>query len=106
MSSYGKNNFIKTIKEEQKAKYKEDLITYFSAFYNKTWNNLLNELLKYVNTWDNYALCVMFLNFIDSVLELEKNIKYKELLESFVLSTPDKRITTEEMEKQVISVFS
>ena len=52
--------------------YKSEAIQYYQKYINVSYNEILSDMLKYSNTWDNYALSIMFLRFF---IGIHKSIK-------------------------------
>ena len=65
---------------------KKESINFYSHYINKKKESIIDDLLKYNNTWDNYSLSILFLIFID---EKQENI-FKLLLNN--ISNPNKRL--------------
>jgi hypothetical protein len=52
--------------------YKSDAIQYYQKYINASYTEILTDMLKYSNTWDNYALSIMYLRIL---IGLHKTIK-------------------------------
>ena len=95
------------LQNPQKLKqFKNVFDEYTTAFINKrTWWELYEDLLKCANTWDNYSLAIIYLNFLDDVFLLNPELynkmlntdmrlkTYVELLEQVVYNNPYERIS-------------
>jgi serine/threonine protein kinase len=92
----------------EKANYKAKLRTYFIKFVGKTWNELLVELKKYQDTWDNYALCIIYLYMINDLKldQYPKLVEFRTFLKSIVFSLPNERITASASKEKVLELFS
>ena len=82
---------------EEQSMFKQKLMNYFSQFDRTTWKNVLDELLKYSGTWDNYSLVVVYLQmFKDLDLEMYESYsyigEYKKILKQILLSMPNERM--------------
>ena len=94
--------------------FKDKLITYFSKFYGQEWQVLFDELVQYSNSWDNYALSLIYLHLLeavdldddtDSTTNPNKIPMYQELLKATILCCPNERITAEETQKRIIEAL-
>jgi len=81
----------------ERDEYKKLLTAYVSKYENKPWAAIINELCANQNSWDNYALAVIYLNIMDN-MELSDVIKvspivseFREFLKGVVMAAPDKR---------------
>ena len=80
--------------------YKEDSIKYFKKYVNKSYENILNDMLQYAYTWDNCALSILFLRILT---EIDKSLKIKnkfitlfiDLLVNNINLNPSKRLSIE-----------
>lgn len=88
-------NELLTLSERDE--YKKLLTAYVGKYENKPWAAIINELCENQNSWDNYALAVIYLNIMDN-LELTEVIKvspvvseFREFLKGVVMAVPDKR---------------
>jgi hypothetical protein len=97
--------------EEEKEKFKKDLIEEFSKDTSQTWNNLLETLLTYQKTWDNYALSIIYLRLLKIHEEdIRKQIakkydEYTNILKSIILSKPSERKLPEETRQNILQVL-
>jgi serine/threonine protein kinase len=108
------NTFLQSnFKKEELELFKTSLISYVSIFNNKPLKSIIDDLMKYSNSWDNYAVAIIFISIIK-----ENNLDaigsklfndYLNLLKGIILSTPDKRptcdINKESLLKLVKNVF-
>jgi hypothetical protein len=58
------HNILKTFGETIVNSYKEEALNYFNKYVNQPYNYILNDMLQYYNTWDNYALSILFLRIL------------------------------------------
>ena len=66
------HTILKTFGDSFVSSYKEEALNYFKKYINRTYNYILTDVLQYYDTWDNYALSIMFLRML---IELHRNIK-------------------------------
>lgn len=68
------------------------LYSYFSKYVNKSSDEIMTYMIKYANTWDNYALSSVFLSIIRSVKKDNQFItEFMKLLEINMSLDPSKR---------------
>jgi len=94
--------------------FKRNLYEYFNKINennDKTWKDILDELLKYQNTWDNYSIAVIFLYLLKG-LKLDSKHKqfikineYIILLKSIITSLPNERLTPEDTKIKLKQIF-
>jgi len=96
---------------DERLTLKTKLVSFFNKYDNKPWQNVYDELLKYRNSWDNYALSVIFLLLFDD-LNLSQYIgeypfldSYKNLLKSVILSSPSERALPKDIIIQINKIF-
>jgi GTPase SAR1 family protein len=107
-----KNSGIKTLLfPDERQALKSTLIDFFNKYDNKPWQNVYDELLKLRNTWDNYALAVIYstlfenLNLTQYVNDFPFLGEYKQLLKSIILSVPNERILPKDAIVQINKLF-
>lgn len=112
IEDYIKNNKIfEKIKEEEKDIFKKDLIEELTKDSFKTWENLLETLLTYQKTWDNYGLSIVYLKLLKIHEEYirkqmgEKYDEYINILKLIILSKPSERRLPEETMQNILQVF-
>lgn len=54
--------------------YKNEAVEYFKKYINKDITYVLNDVLRFSNTWDNYALSILFLRIL---IYINGNIRVK-----------------------------
>jgi hypothetical protein len=94
--------------------FKQTYWTYFSKYLNKPWWEVYEELIKYVDTWDNYSVAVIYARLIDRAYfansanfknVFEKNQiamnRYMNGLEQVLYTAPNERLSIAEFEKYV-----
>jgi len=90
------NTFFKYFKENDVFKqYENNLKDFLKQYSELSYNDLINELIKYNYSWDNYSLAIIFLYFI---IKLKSDIAKPllKLSKNIIFSTPDSRITIKE----------
>ena len=106
---FGKTKIAKSLQKSH-ITYKDKQTTYFMKFVGKKWSAVFYELIKYVKTWDNYALAITYLEFtIDFATNNNANAimkTYSELLTHIIISTPDERPSVEDVISKTIELFS
>jgi hypothetical protein len=96
------NNFVNNVtiftlfSISYKQKYKENCISYLKKYINKTKNEIVNDILSFNYTWDNYSLSVIFLYIIGNCIHsfsLKDTIlnKLLLLLNKYISPDPSKR---------------
>jgi hypothetical protein len=73
-SVFTQNTFLKTFGQKIVTEYIDEGINYFSKYVNKNTDWIVDDVLRYANTWDNYALSVAYLKII---IDLYSNISNK-----------------------------
>ena len=94
--------------------FKKMYWTFFSKFMDKPWWELYEELIKYVDTWDNYSIAVIYARLIDRAYfansaNFEKAFAknqsamnlYMNGLERVLYAAPNERLSIAEFEKYV-----
>jgi len=76
--------------------YNKKLISFIHKFNGKKVKDIINELLGFSNTWDNYSIAVLYFDIM-KINGLYKNIEYTflkeyiDLLKGVILASPDER---------------
>jgi hypothetical protein len=58
------NNILNTFGPSVVSSYKEEALHYFKKYVNQTYEYILSDMLQFANTWDNYALSILFLRIL------------------------------------------
>jgi hypothetical protein len=66
------HNILNTFNKNVVSSFKKEGLQYFNKYINKPYNYILNDIMKYSSTWDNYALSILFLRII---IGIHKTIK-------------------------------
>lgn len=94
--------------KEELNSYKKNLIEFVDKLKDKTLKQVIDEVLKYSNTWDNYAVAVIYIaiikdNKLDSINS--KLIEgYNKLLKSIILSSPDNRPSSNDTKNELLKI--
>jgi len=93
--------------------YLNDGIQYFSKYTNKSYQQNVADILKYSNTWDNYALSIVYLKILIGLHRVVKTnnkfiILFMKLLVENINLDPSKRpslkLTSEQFEQMFINI--
>uniref|UniRef100_A0A6C0KMP1 Protein kinase domain-containing protein n=1 Tax=viral metagenome TaxID=1070528 RepID=A0A6C0KMP1_9ZZZZ len=85
---------LKTFGDDFVSMYKKDSLNYFQKYINQSFEYILNDILQFYGTWDNYALSIMFLRIIININSKNKFIiLFLNLLVSNIHLNPLKRQT-------------
>jgi hypothetical protein len=102
VSDFVKNHTIlNTFGEKVVRSYKEEAIQYFGKYVNQTYEYILTDMLQYSNTWDNYALSILFLRILIGIhkaigIKNKFIIFFMKLLVSNIHLNPIKRLSINE----------
>jgi hypothetical protein len=105
------HTILKTFGETVVSLYKEEAVNYFKKYVNQSYEYILNDMLQYYNTWDNYALSILFLRIL---IGIHKTIKvnnkfiilFMKLLVSNVHLNPSKRVSVGETTNKFESILN
>jgi hypothetical protein len=88
------HTILKTFGDDFVSMYKKDSLNYFQKYINQSFDYILNDILQFYGTWDNYALSIMFLSIIININSKNKFIiLFLNLLVSNIHLNPLKRQT-------------
>ena len=81
------------------------------GFEGKKWIDVFQELIKFMKTWDNYALAVTYLNmmvyFKDSRTPDDPIIAiFNNLLIEIITAAPDERLSLEKTIEKSLEIFT
>jgi len=83
---------------------------YFSKYaaQRKTWKELFQDIIKYYNTWDNYALALCYLHTCSKLNSSDHMLKqYTEYLKKHVLlAMPKERKTLQQVREYILESLS
>jgi hypothetical protein len=66
------HTILKTFGPGLVSSYKEEALNYFKKYVNQSYEYILNDILQFYGTWDNYALSIMFLEIL---VNIHKSLK-------------------------------
>jgi hypothetical protein len=69
-----KNTILNTFGETFVSSYKEESLKYFSKYVNQPLEYVIQDMLQFASTWDNYALSILYLRIL---IALYKTVKVK-----------------------------
>jgi len=109
------DKFIKSQKtlfenDEEKTKFRKLMFKYLTSFASKPIKYIMKNLINSWDSWDNYAVAVMFYNYLgynETKIDKKNNyfIKYKYLLKEIIQVTPSfERLRPVETSKLIISL--
>jgi serine/threonine protein kinase len=97
---------------EEKALYKTKLSEYLKPYDGKTWLELVDELLKFLPTWDIYGIHVIYLYLIHKIYPDERDFSAYPSLQRFIgilkreiTVTPNQRKPYEAISEETMSVL-
>ena len=64
------NNILKNFGNEIVDKNKKEAIQYFKKYINKSYDQIIDDVLLVKDTWDNYSFSIMYLKIIISIHNL------------------------------------
>jgi serine/threonine protein kinase len=93
------NTFLQSnFNKEDLDAFKKTLVIFVDSFKGKMLKEIIDELMKYSNTWDNYSVAVIYFSIIKENKLDSMGSKlfqdYINLIKSVILSSPDKRPTS------------
>lgn len=94
------NNILNTFGENVVSSYKLESLQYFQKYVNQSYQFILNDILRFSHTWDNYALSLLFLRILIGIhrtIQIKNKfiILFMKLLVSNIHLNPFKRGTIE-----------
>ena len=104
------NNILNTFGNEVVSLYKTEASKYFKKYVNQSYDLIFNDVLQYINTWDNYALSILFLRILIGIHRTigVKNkfiILFMKLLVSNIHLNPLKRLSINMTIKSFVSLL-
>lgn len=91
---------------EKTRHYKAKQVEYYMKFEGKKWLDVFQELIKFMKTWDNYALAVTYADFIIQLKEETLLAEFNTMLLDIIASTPDERPTVEQTIEISLNIFA
>lgn len=91
-------------------KYREQLLKFFETFKGNKPIDVVDKLLKYKNTWDQYSLSIMYLNILFSIFPDASNgntfiLMFSKLLLKNIHPDPSLRLTISETRNNFDNIF-
>jgi hypothetical protein len=104
------HNILKTFGQEIVSSYKSEAIHYFKKYVNRSYEYILTDILQYYETWDNYALSILFLRILIGIhrtigIKNKFIILFMKLLVSNIHLNPLKRMTLEDTKIQFETIL-
>jgi len=114
VDDYCKQNYalIDLLSDSERKTFRTEMKAFFDNYMNKTGEEVVKELLNLKQTWDNYAVAVIYLYIIkdmhiDKYIEHSKQLfAYVSYLINMLVSVPNKRPTIQDTKKQIITIFN
>ena len=108
--SVDNNVIFEIFSDNFKTEYINAAKEFFQQFVNQPKKNIIDSLLTYYKTWDNYALSIMYLKILDYVFsegfhENKLIIYFSQLLLFNISFDPNKRLTLEETTTRFKKIF-
>jgi serine/threonine protein kinase len=105
------NSVMRLFSEKFISKFKDTAMSVYRKYIGMPKESIIKELVKNCNTWDNYALSVMFLNMIgfmsgDGFTDNKLIIEFSKLLLTNFHPDGKRRLSFEETKKQYDQIFS
>jgi serine/threonine protein kinase len=105
------NSVLRLFSEKFISKFKDTAMRTYIKYIGMPKESIIKELVKTSNTWDNYALSVMFLNMLgfmsgDGFTDNKLIIEFSKLLLMNFHPDGKRRLSFEETKKQYDDIFS
>ncbi len=110
-SEYVNNNSALNIYSDKfRSLYEDSCKKEISQFIGKSRNIVINQLLKFYKTWDNYSISIIFIKlfeyiFPDGFYKNDLLINFSQLLLLNISPNPLKRLSLDETLKQFNNIF-
>jgi hypothetical protein len=94
------NAILKIFGDSLVSSYKVEALQYFKKYVNQSYEYILEDILQFSNTWDNYALSILFLRILIDIHNSVKCknkfiIQFMKLLVCNIHTNPFKRLSIE-----------
>lgn len=99
---------IELLTDDEKNTYKKNLTEFVKSFENRVVQEVIQELYKYKNSWDNYSVSAIYLTIL-KMMEIPPSPivnRFVLFLKDVLLSTPDKRPTSKDSKQMYEKIFS
>lgn len=106
------------ISDAERIAFHNKYIQFFQEYIDRelTWTDVLHDLLRSYNTWDNYSLATLCLLLIENAkksgeqinktfIKDKKTEKYQKFLKTILFSLPHERPDPETTKKTILSIF-
>jgi hypothetical protein len=105
------NQVLHIFSESFISRYRELAINTYKKYVNMPAEKIVTELVKNYNTWDNYALSIMFLSMINTMSSkgfTDNNLikNFSELLLLNIHPNAAKRLSFDDTKKMYKNIFS
>ena len=67
------NNILDCFSQKEKDEYYNNCVLFVSQFINKSKLEIIQQILKYYNTWDNYSISIIYLSIFHLFINNIKN---------------------------------
>lgn len=99
--SISNNYLLQTFGSTLVNQFKNDGLLYFKKYANKSYQYILEDILQYYYTWDNYALSILYLQMLVGIhKKIQKNNKFiiifMRLLVDNISFNPQKRLSLQD----------
>ena len=93
---------------EERDSYISNLKKYLAQFHGKTGIDIITELIKYRNTWDNYAVAVIYFRIMKDMFLTNYFLttEFTTLLKSILFAMPNVRMTAEQTKAALLKMTS
>ena len=61
-------SFLEFFSESYRENYKKKCVNFLKKYINKSREEIITDILKYINTWDNFSLSILYLHIICNLL--------------------------------------
>lgn len=90
--------------------FKKSGINYYKKYINKSFDFIVNDILQYWHSWDNYAISILYLQLLIGIhKKIKKNNKFiivfMKLLVKNISAVPENRLTLENTLKKFDSIL-
>jgi len=113
VTDFIKQNYgvIDLLNDKERIAYQTQLTIFYNKYTNKTGKDIVIEMLKFKETWDNYAVAIIYLYIIKD-MHLNEYIEHSSQLTAFInylkyimICMPDKRPLIQPTIEHVLTIF-
>lgn len=113
IADYCKQNYgvIDLLTEQERKAYYTYLQLFFDKYVNRSGEEVVNEMLAFKESWDNYAVAVIFLYIIKDMhiteyIEHSTKLRaYIDYLKYIMICMPDKRPRLQNTKEHILNIF-